>query len=739
MWIALALTAAANEGMWLPDQLPLLAEDLSELGMPTAPAELARLDRAPLGAIVDLDHCSGAFVGPNGLIVTAYHCIGDAMRHASHDGENLFETGFHAKTPADERWAGSTFVVKVTTRMEDVSEEVLGSVRKLTGSARAARLDSNIKALVKRCERPGVHCEVVSFDQGSQYRLVAQQEFKDVRVVYAPPRAVGYFGGETDNWQWPRHSGDFAFLRAYASADNAPTGYRPDNRPYTPPNWLKTSPTSPATGEFVMVAGYPAGTYRWRTAAEIDAARDASYPRQIATLADLLDTMHRFSVQDATTANRVGPRILSLNNQLQYLQGNLAAFRRIDANARKREFEDDLGRWIAEDAARQAKYGEVLDGIQRLVAAEASTASRDHVAREFVRQSNMFEVAHKLYKLAKEASLKDPERDPGYQDRDRPGFSDWLDSVDEEYDFKVDMVVTRYFLDRMLRLPEGSRIPELDLWFAAQRGQTHDEKLNNAITRLYTAGSSLADATKRRSLMDTSAWFLERSGNPWFELSMALHPFYERLHDAQDERSAQWAQLRPLYLQAVREFIPAKRPRYLAKQNQVKPGIFYPDANSTLRVTIGAVDGYSPRDGLIAAAKTRLEGIPEKTGERPYDSPPALLAAIERGEHGPYGVDGTVPVNFLSTADTTLGSSGSATINAKGEFVGVLFDGNYESMATDWMFEEALTRSIHTDVGYILWYLDAVAGADALVEELGLKPAIDHASGPSAQADARPR
>jgi len=725
MLTALILTAAANEGMWMPDQLPDLREELAELGVSTPPEDLMRLDQGPLGAIVDLDHCSGAFVSDDGLIVTAYHCVGDAMRHASKTGENLFEDGFHATTREEERWGGNGLVIKITTRMEDVTSTVLQSTKKLKGKARAHRIDNNIKALVKRCEKPGLHCEVVPFDYGAQYQLIAQREFKDVRMVYTPPRSVGYYGGDNDNWQWPRHSGDFAFVRAYADADNQPVSFRSDNKPYRPDSWLPPATKSPENDEFVMVAGYPAGTYRWLTAAEIDYARDSDYPRRIATLADLLEVMNRFSAQDIETANKVGPRILSLNNQLQYLQGNLVAFRRIDANRRKHQFEVDLGRWIAENPQRQAKYGGVLDKMAALQATEAATAARDHVAGEFVRQSNMFEVAHKLYKLSQESKKKDSDRDRGYQDRDRPSMADWLDAVDEEYDFKVDMVLTRYFLDRMLRLPDDMRIHELDLWFEGQRGATHDEKLTNAIHKLYTSGSDLADANRRRALMDTTSWFLEASGNPWFELTKALHPFYERVSDNRDERESEWAKVRPLYLEAVQDFIPEHRPRYLAKERQVRPGLFYPDANSTLRVTIGKVDGYFPRDGLISASKTRLPGIVEKAGDAPYDAPPALLEAIKSGELGPYEQDGSVSVNFLSTADTTLGNSGSATMNAEGEFCGVLFDGNYESMATDWMFEEALTRSIHTDVAYILWYLDAVAGADALLEELGHKPVID--------------
>lgn len=724
-WLPMAF---ATEGMWLPDQLPALADELADNGATISATELARIDRGPLAAVVDLDdRCSGAFVSEDGLIATAYHCIGEAMRHASGHGENLFETGFYAPTRAEERWAGPTFSVKVTLSMEDVTDDVLAGTKRLTGSERRARIDNHIRALAKRCERPGVHCEVQSFDDGAAYKLIAQQEFSDVRVVYSPPRAVGYYGGDADNWQWPRHSGDFAFLRAYADADNQPAPHRADNRPFQPAAHLPTATRSPAVGEFVMVAGYPAGTFRWKSAAEIDFARDMAYPRRIATLADILEIMNRLADRDERVAAVVDPRILSLNNQLQYLKGNLAAFRRIRANDRKWAFENAMAQWIAEDPARQARWGATLDTMHRLQAAEASHSGRDHVASQFTAHAVMFDTALRLYRLAKESTKRDADRAPGFKQRDRPAFADRLDAVDERYAHKVDMEITRYFLDRLLRLPEGSRIPELDNWFERQRGATHAEKLDNAVTRLYTTGADLSDAARRRALMDTSMWYLDQSGNPWFELASALLPFYERLEARNADRDAAWASTRPEYLEAIQTFIPT------SGSTAGERTIFYPDANSTLRVTFGRVDGFFPRDGLIASPKTRLAGIVGKAGDDVYTAPLQLVTAIEKGEWGPYADEHGVAVNFLSTADTTLGSSGSATVDAQGRFCGVLFDGNYESMATDWMFEESLTRSIHTDVAYILWYLDAVAGADALLEELGHSPVI--ADDSSASAD----
>jgi hypothetical protein len=229
----------------------------------------------------------------------------------------------------------------------------------------------------------------------------------------------------------------------------------------------------------------------------------------------------------------------------------------------------------------------------------------------------------------------------------------------------------------------------------------------------------LSDADHRRSLMDSTSWYLTHHGNPWFELASALHPYFARVEQDTHARVAEIRSLKPLYMRAVGEYVRATRVENGAAS-------FYPDANGTLRLTYGQVKGYSPRDGVQAASHTSLRGILEKEGDKPFDAPPALIAAIQDGDWGSYQDEGmqSVPVNFVSTLDTARGSSGSATMDADGHWVGLIFDGNYEAMVSDWVYDDQLTRSIHTDAAYVLWYLDAVAGADALLRELGKEPEL---------------
>lgn len=720
--VLLALPSSlAGEGMWRPDQLPALSKQLTELGVEVPAAELADLQAGPLAALVDLDFCSGAVVSPEGLVATAYHCIGEGLQFASERGEDLFEQGFHAPTRAEERWAGPGFRARVTTELRDVTEAVHAGTRRLAGPPRAERIDANIRGLVRRCESaPGRRCDVASFDDGAAYQLVVQREFRDVRLVYAPPRSVGYFGGDSDNWQWPRHSGDFAFVRVYARGGTRSADHHEKNEPWKAPRHLEVAHDGPAPGDPILVPGYPAETFRWRTAAELEAAQTELYPRRIATGRAVLDILLGFADQDRVIATRLAPRILALANEVQYLEGNLDAFERTGAVHRKWRFEQDLGLWIASDPERSARWGSVQDTLHRLQADEAAHAERDHVMDALVEHVGMLDVAMRLYTLASEAGKPDARRRPGYQDRDRTELAEWLDSVDAGYDWRVDQWTLRHFLLAALKLPEGLRVPELELWFTSlPHTGTLEERLDQELARLYR-NTALHEAAKRRALMETSTWYLEHSDVPWFTLAAMLHPYVERTEEARRERAAAWSEARPMYLEAVQAFLAADGPH--ADQQQ-----YYPDANATLRVSFGVVQGYEPRDGLYAGARTRLQGLVEKHGDPPYDAPPELLAAISRGAYGSHLDEdlGSVAVNYLSTADTTLGNSGSPSLDGKGRWVGVLFDGNYESMATDWLFEAFTTRSIHTHSDYVLWYLDAVVHADALLVELGVPPSVE--------------
>ncbi len=725
--LAFSNPAFAIEGMWLPEQASELSDEITALGWEKDPALLGKIDGEILGSIVDMQYCSAAFVSPDGLVVTAYHCVTDGLQYASRSGEDLFENGFLAPTRTDERHAGPTERIRVTTGMDDVTTEVLAGTKKLEGTERLDKIDDNIGDLVKKCEGAGdVHCDVAIYGQGTSYRLITQLELKDMRLVYAPSNALGYFGEDEDNWRWPRHSADVAFFRAYTAPNGRAADYHPDNIPYKPDHWLKTAPAGPKAGDFVGVAGYPAGTWRWRSAAELDYRNDEAYPRRVEIEGAMLDIMKRHADQNPEVASKMAPRILNGSNNYLYYEGNLRGFDRLGTTDEKWTFEQDLRKWIAGDVKRAEKYGGVLDTMHRLQAEASATGARDETIKHMLRHCLLMDAAVTLYQLNIEAAKPDKQRKPGFQNRDRPKIADELDNVDATFDWRVDRDETKWFLVKIMGLAPGMRPAELDLWYESlPHPGTVEERIDAELELLYKNGD-LMDPDKRRALMDSSAWYLQKSDNPWFKLAAALQPHLDRVHKEEQIREAEWRIVRPRYIEAVSEFYPEARPRYVDNDTggMIKEGLFYPDANSTLRVTVGKVDGYFPRDGLIAEPRSRLEGIMEKSGPAPYDVDEGLYAAIIDGEYGPYQDKdlGSVSVNFLSTLDTARGSSGSATFDSQGRFNGILFDGNYEAMASDWVFNDRLTRSIHTDLSFILFLLDRVDGAHNVLEELGITP-----------------
>ncbi len=719
MWVGVSM---ASEGYWSPGQIQELGPMLEETGITIPADQLGDLQTGPLAAVVQLEGCTGAFVSDAGLVATAYHCVADALQHASAPGENLFETGYHARNPGEERYAGPNASARITVDIRDVTQPVRSGTNRLIGAALAWKMQDNSRSLVARCEgKPGVRCVVKAVDQGNRFELITQLEFDDLRLVYAPPRGVGYFGGDQDNWQWPRHSGDFAFLRVYGSS-NGPSEYSPENEPYHPPTHLTTA-SGLAEGDAIMVLGYPAESNRWLAAAELQYAQEDRYPSSLNFNRELLDILEANSKIDADLSAKLAPRMLGINNVVQYLQGNLHAFERMGAAERKWAIERDLTEWIAADESRLERYAGTVETTHRLVAEQAALLQRDRLVDHLIDESHILDTAVTLYRLAVEAGKPDARRSQGYQERDMDELSRRMQTEDPGYDWRVDRDVLRAFLLHTQELPKGLRITELDRWFAGlPEADTVEAALDKRLVHLYAGGSWLSDPLLRTGYLGKSVRQLDEANVLFFGLAEALVPYLERREVRDRRRTAEWDAIRPTYIAAVQEFSTSLQ----------DDGPAYSDANGSLRLGFGQVRGYEPEDGLVASHTTLVSGMSAKIGDAPYDVPSAAAEQIHRGGEGPYFNEaiGGVPVNFLSTIDATLGHSGAPTLNASGEWVGVLFDGTQESMATDWIFDVEFMRTIHTDSAFIFWYLDEVADADELLIELGQTPDVGPVAAP---------
>jgi hypothetical protein len=707
----IAAPALANEGMWMPQQIPQLAAELRKMGLKIDPNRFADLTGDPMGAVVSLGGCSASFVSPDGLVVTNHHCGFGALQFNSTPERDLIANGFLAKTRDAELPAGPGSRVLVTTKIEDVTDRVTGALDSaLSNADRQKAIDRRMKDLVRECETPaGVLCRVASFFEGAQYLRTTQMEIRDVRLVYAPAFGVGNFGGETDNWMWPRHTGDWTYLRAYVGRDGKPADYSPGNVPYHPAHILKISTEGVNEGDLVIVAGYPARTFRYRTAAEVRHMQQFTYPMTIKYSTDLTSILRGLGKQDKAVEIANASRIKSNENTLKNNTGTLAGFEKFGIYRQRQKREADLAAYVAAHPEAK-KYTGVVEQIDRLLEPVVATRQRDMVLAWLLRGSPMLSQAVTLHRLSLERPKNDADRAQDYQERDWPRIAEGVERAQKSLQAGSDRAGLRYFVLESQGLPPGQRIGPLDDLIASAGG------VDSFLDRLY-AGTAIGDLARRKAMLNETTAQLRDRHDSMIDLAAALSPVQLTNEQRDNEIAGAMSRVRPLYMEALRAS---------------GGGRLYPDANRTLRITFGKVSGYAPRDGVQYTPQTTVEGIVEKhTGSGDFDAPKGELEAIASGRTAGY-VDrelGEVPVNFLSDSDTTGGNSGSPTLNAKGELCGLLFDGTYESLGSDFIVDPKITRSIHVDAVYMLWMMDSVDGAHNLLREMGLPvrfPALTH-------------
>jgi hypothetical protein len=697
-----AMPMFAAEGMWMPQQIPQLATELQKLGLKIDPNRFADLTGDPMGAVISLGGCSASFVSNDGLVVTNHHCGFGALQFNSTPQRDLITNGFLAKTRDEELPAGPGSRIFVTTKIEDVTSRVTGALTaKMSNLDRDKAIDRNVKQLVDECEKPGgVRCRVASFFEGSQYLRTTQMEIRDVRLVYAPALGIGDFGGETDNWMWPRHTGDWSYLRAYVGPDGKPADYSKSNVPYHPAHILKVATEGVSNGDFVLVAGYPGRTFRYRTAAEVANMQQYIYPTTIRYSTDLNNILRDMSKNNKAVEIANANRIRGNDNTLKNNTGTLTGFQNFGIVAQRQKREADLAAYIASHPDAK-KYGGAVEEMNRLEQQQIATQQRDMVLNWLFRSSPMLAQANTLYRLSLERPKADIDRDQGYQERDWPRITEGLVRAQKSLEAQSDRAGLRYFLNESQKLPADQRITALDDAIARAGG------IDKFLDQLY-AGTKITDLTQRKAMQSETTAQLQARHDSMIDLAAALSPLQLANQRREKEFAGAMSRVRPMYMDALRAS---------------SGGRLYPDANGTLRITFGKVVGYAPRDAVWYNPQTTVGGILQKnTGGGEFDAPRPELDAIRANKTAGY-VDaklGEVPVDFLSDVDTTGGNSGSPTLNAKGELCGLLFDGTYESLGSDFVVDPNITRSIHVDAVYMLWVMDAVDGAHNLLQEMGL-------------------
>jgi hypothetical protein len=694
----LASTAAiAEEGMWLPRQTPQLAEILKKEGLQLDPATLADLQKAPMNAIASLGGCSAAFLSPQGLVATNHHCVYGSIQYNSKPGQDYLTDGFLAASLGDEVPAAPGTRIYVIEDLRDVTKQInKGVSAKLGGLQRFEKLEANRKALIAACEKqPSRRCDVRAYYGGATYFLQQQLEIKDVRLVYAPAGGIGNFGGETDNWMWPRHTGDFGFYRAYVAPDGTSAAYAASNVPYKPKSWLKIATEGVKANDFVMVAGFPGTTSRLVTAAEAKFNFNTMTPVQQTLLNEYSAAIEKATAGDPDATIKYASIIKGADNYKKKYLGEMAGADRIGLGARKDAAEAEYRAWIAADPKRAAMYdAAALDAL----VAEANQSALDNVRMGTLSRAQLLGAARNLYRWSKEQEKPDASRESGYQDRDRLPTEQRLTAIERRYVPKVDRVLLEQALTEYRKAP------------AARRDAALEAKLAEiGMDRLY-ADTKLGDTATRLAWLGKKPAEFEASDDPFIQLAVAAYPRDIAREREAKERAGKLQAARSAYMRGMLAFA------------ESQGRTLYPDANGSLRFTYGKVTGKTV-DGQIWTPFTTAEGLVAKqTGKGEFNAPQKAIDLIKAKDYGRWASPelGTLPVDFMSTVDITNGNSGSSTLNARGEFVGLAFDGTLDGVIADWSYDPTINRTIHVDSRFMLWTMDKVDGAQRLLSEMGV-------------------
>ncbi|WP_379922326.1 S46 family peptidase [Erythrobacter sp. R86502] len=687
----------ADEGMWLPSQTAAIADDMKAAGLELDAETLGDLQRPPLTAIASLGGCSAAFLSPQGLVATNHHCVAGSLQYNSSPENDYLTNGFLAKTLGDEIPAAPGSRVYVIEDLRDVSAAMTKGAEKLEGRARYDRLQANRTALIEACEKQANRrCDVRAYFGGQQYWLQQQLEIKDVRLAYAPAAGVGNFGGEKDNWMWPRHTGDFSFYRAYVAPDGSSADFSKDNVPFKPKAWLPIAKQGVKEGDFIMVAGFPGTTERLRLAEEARFYFEELYPYQQNMLAEYGDMIDALTAGNQAATIAYAATLQGVENYEKKIAGQLAGADAISLVEKKQADEAAFRAWVAADRKRQAQYGAALVELDALIATSNAQALAD-AKRGMLGRSQLYGAARSLLRWANEQAKPDAQREPGYQDRDRAFMTQAMQRIERRYVADIDQALWEDGIAEYRTLPADQRIASFDAF------------MDGRDLAGFYAATELGNTAKRMEWMGKSVADFRASNDPFIQLAVATYD--EAMTDEAEDKA------RSGDVQKARSKVMQARLAYAASMGKT----MYPDANGSLRFTYGKVTGKAV-DGQVWTPFTTAEGIVAKhTGRGEFDAPDKMIELIKAKDYGQYVAPelGTLPVDYLSTVDITNGNSGSSTLNSRGEFVGLAFDGTIEGVVSDWMYDPAINRTIHVDSRFMLWTMEKVDGADRLLAEMG--------------------
>lgn len=712
LFVALTAAAAvADEGMWRIDQLPLGAI-ASKYGVTLRPQDVERLQSAPVRIVSGGGGGTGTFASANGLILTNHHVALDCIRTSTlaeqqqGRADNLIERGFTAASMAEELPC-RRFRVQIERSAGDVTKELNAGVQPGMSMAQIQRIRQAARGDLERaCKQErgaNFSCAVVDFNSGAWSQLIVYEEFNDIRLVYAPEKQLGYFGGDEMNFRFPRYVSDISILRAYVGADGSHGEFNAAHVPYRPSHYLRVTLSGVKEGTFTLVSGNPANTNRYRISESAVYNVSRGMPEQIRDLETELALLRRYAAVKSEYAVLLQERIFSLANTLKYMQDVLAALKTTGVVTQQQDREREFMAFLKSRPDLQKEYGGLFDEHRALYATSVVANADVDAALNWLQRASVVSQAATLYEWAQERSkASDRERDPQFQERFWPDLRQAL-LDDEPVIPELEQDVLAIGFEKALALPQERRIPAVPSLLT--RAGTSDPR---ALARLVVGGSTLAAVDARKTLVDAAPAVFEQSTDPAIVFARDLMP------TLQDRRAR---------TRVLNETLFQHRATFARGLAEWKGQTMYPDANFTLRVTYGAVSGYPGRNGARIPFATRFADmftLAQSRGNRgEFEMPPAILAWRTRiGEATFTARFADLPVDFISTNDITGGNSGSATLNDRLEIVGLIFDGNEEGMAGDWAFNGAAGRALSTDIRFALTIAREVHGAGWIVDEL---------------------
>lgn len=687
--------AKAEEGMFPVSEIGRLG--LSEKGLKLTADEVFNPDRTCLvDGICKVNGCTGSFVSPQGLIITNHHCAYRAIQSSSSTTNDYLRDGFQANSFGAEIPAKG-YTVRITESFKDVSDQVLSVIKpEMSYTERTKAIEQRQKEIEKAAEEEnaGQRAEVAEMFAGKTYVLFLYTFIKDVRLVFAPPASVGNFGGEVDNWEWPRHTGDFSFMRAYVAPDGSTAEYSKDNVPYQPKRFIQVDPAGVGEGDFVMLLGYPGRTARHKTASFLEYEQNVRLPYVVDLYQWQIDQMQQAGKDDRAVTLKLASRMKSLANVEKRSRGQLKGLVRKNIVATRADVESKLQAYIDSDEERRAKYGTLLQEIADVYV--DMEANRHELDIDNLRSaSRLMYFAFTIYDSAVERQKADLERETPYMDRNIDLTRRRLLLAIKDYHAPTDKIILREMLGRIRSA-------------GVKAGDVLDQLPNqDGLDALY-AGSSLGDAQYAESCFGKTPEQLEALNDPAISAIVRLYPTYLKLRERSKSREGKLDQLYGNLVTVKQQF---------QKQS------FVPDANATLRLTYGSIKGYSPEDAVYKSPITTLGGAVAKvTGVAPFILPQSIIDKHAEREFGPFEYPelNDVPTGILYNTDTTGGNSGSPILNGDGRLVGVNFDRAFEATINDFAWNESYSRSIGVDIRYALWITGEVFGANHLLKEMGV-------------------